>query len=123
MGFDIPNQKRIVVSLTYIKGIGRSVAQKILTSLRIDENKKTHQLTNEEINLLINELNKKDEFNNHIYKMGNELDTEVIKNVKRLVAIKSRRGIRLNLGLTIKGRTHANGKTSKRVRFGNASKK
>ncbi|OED45367.1 30S ribosomal protein S13 [Rickettsiales bacterium (ex Bugula neritina AB1)] len=126
MGFNIPEKKRIIIALTYIKGIGKSMSKKILNSLGIDHNKHINQLENKEINLLINTLNKKDEFNNYIYKIGNELDVEIIGNIKEKVLIRSRSGQRLMLGLTLRGRTHSNGKTAKknkRKNFNDSSKK
>lgn len=105
-GIEIPNEKKIVVSLTYIYGIGPSRAAKILDAVKIDPNKKTKDLSNEEIGLLREEINK--------YVTEGDLRREVSMSIKTKMEIGSYQGIRHRKGLPVRGqRTNRNAKTRK----------
>lgn len=106
-GVDIPRDKHIVVALTYIYGIGRSLAQKILKDLGIDETRKTRDLTEDEV------LKIRAYIDNNS-KVEGYLRREVTQNIKRLIEINSYRGIRHKRGLPVRGqRTHTNARTRK----------
>ena len=85
-GVEIPNNKKIVVSLTYVYGVGRTTAKKILEAVNIDGNKKTKDLTNEELGLIREELNK--------YTTEGDLRREVTMNIKNLKEMGCYRGMR-----------------------------
>ena len=105
-GVEIPNDKKIVVSLTYIYGVGSTTAKKILDAVKIDENKKTKDLTNEELGLVREELNK--------YVTEGDLRREVSMNIKNMMEMGSYRGIRHRKGLPVRGqRTNRNARTRK----------
>jgi len=104
-GVNLPAQKKINASLPYIFGIGPSMAKKILMEAKIDGNKRTHELSEEEINQLKQIIEK-----NH--KVEGELRREILMNVKRLKEIGSYRGSRHSKGLTVRGqRTKTNSRT------------
>ncbi len=106
-GIDIPKNKHIVISLTYIFGIGRSTARAILKQLNIDEARKTQELTEEEV------VKIREYVDNQI-KVEGDLKREVSQNIKRLIEINSYRGIRHKRGLPVRGqRTHTNARTRK----------
>lgn len=106
-GIDIPREKHIVIALTYIFGIGRSVAEKILADLKIDAARKTKDLTEDEIVKIRTYID-----NN--FKVEGDLRREVTQNIKRLIEINSYRGIRHKRGLPVRGqRTHTNARTRK----------
>lgn len=104
-GVNIPDEKRVVIALTYIYGIGRSQSKKILEKLKIDENIRAVKLTPEKVNLLREEIEK-----NHI--LEGELRRRVYANVKRLKEIGCYRGIRHSRKLPVRGqRTKTNTRT------------
>ena len=104
-GVNLPAQKKINASLPYIFGVGPSMAKKILAEAKIDGNKRTHELSEEEINQLKQIIEK-----NH--KVEGELRREILMNVKRLKEIGSYRGSRHSKGLTVRGqRTKTNSRT------------
>ncbi len=104
-GVNIPDNKRIEISLTYIYGIGRSLAGKILTRAQIDLGTRANKLTTEEVNRL-KEIIEKD------YKVEGELRREKMMNIKRLKDIGSYRGIRHIRSLPVRGqRTKTNTRT------------
>lgn len=104
-GVNIPETKQIWVALTYIYGIGRSLAFKILRELEIDPEKKTKELTLNEINRLKDHIEKN-------YKVEGDLRREVLLNIKRLKDIGCWRGIRHIKGLPVRGqRTRTNTRT------------
>lgn len=107
-GIDIPNNKRIEYSLTYVKGIGLILSQKILTMLGIDFNKRAKDLTDSEvasINSKIQELQ---------IPVEGELKRIISQNIRRLIEIKSYRGSRHQKGLPARGqKTRANARTRK----------
>ncbi|PID30069.1 MAG: 30S ribosomal protein S13 [Candidatus Cloacimonadota bacterium] len=116
-GVDIPKNKRAVIGLTYIYGIGRSTAQKILNQLNIDENKKVKDLSVEEEKAL-RDLIQDD------YIVEGNLRTQRTMNIKRLMEINCYRGTRHKRGLPCHGqRTHTNARTRKGPKPGKIGKK
>lgn len=106
-GVDIPRKKRIDVSLTYIYGIGRSTAQKILTGLDIDFAQKTEQLTDDEINNIRKVIDSD-------YVVEGELRTDISMSIKRLMDLGCYRGLRHRKSLPVNGqRTKTNARTRK----------
>jgi len=106
-GVDLPKQKRIEISLTYIYGIGRSTAKDILTKIDIDPSIKTDELTESQINdirrIIDSEL-----------KVEGELRTQVSMNIKRLMDLGCYRGLRHRKSLPVHGqRTSTNARTRK----------
>jgi len=97
-GVNIPDKKQILVSLTYIYGIGLSLAKKILSEAGIDFSKKTQDLSPKELDSLKNIVEKK-------YKIEGELRREVMMNIKRLKEIGSWKGVRHQRGLPVRGQT------------------
>ncbi len=105
-GVDIPRDKPVWISLSYIYGIGPSLAMKILASTGVNPFKRTRELTEEEITRLRAEVER--------YKVEGALRSEVQRNIKRLIDINSYRGIRHKLGLPVRGqRTRHNARTRK----------
>lgn len=106
-GVDLPKNKRVVVGLTYIYGIGRSSAEKICAEANVDENTRVSQLTEEEVKR-IRTLIQND------YKTEGALKAEINMNIKRLMDINSVRGYRHHRGLPVHGqRTKTNARTRK----------
>lgn len=106
-GVDIPNDKHICISLTYIFGIGRSTAESVLDKLNIKKTIKTKDLSEEE-------LVKIREYIENNYTIEGDLRREVSQNIKRLIEINSYKGIRHKRGLPVRGqRTHTNARTRK----------
>jgi small subunit ribosomal protein S13 len=115
-GVDIPNDKRVVVSLTYIYGIGRTVASNILKNVNISEDKRVKDLTEEELTAIRNEVDQ--------IKVEGDLRREVSLNIKRLTEIGSYRGLRHRRGLPCRGqRTKTNARTCKGPKKTIANKK
>ncbi|MFA8299432.1 MAG: 30S ribosomal protein S13 [Hyphomicrobiales bacterium] len=116
-GVDIPNNKRGEISLTYIFGIGKSTAQKILSEAGIDLNKKVQDWTDEEqksIRTIIGDS----------FKVEGELRSEIQMNIKRLMDIGTYRGIRHRIGLPLRGQsTKNNARTRKGKKKTIANKK
>jgi small subunit ribosomal protein S13 len=100
-GIDLPNNKRGEIGLTYIYGIGRSTAQKVLTEAGIDWNVKVQDWNDAQLTAIRNILNEK-------YKLEGSLRSEVQLNIKRLMDIGSYRGIRHRVGLPVRGQTTKN---------------
>ena len=116
-GIDVPKNKRGVIGLTYIYGIGRSLSSEILAKAGIDENKKVQDWTDDEQNTLRTIIN--DE-----YKVEGALRSEVQMNIKRLMDIGCYRGIRHRLGLPLRGQsTKNNARTRKGKKKTIANKK
>lgn len=116
-GIDLPKNKRGVIGLTYIYGIGRSTAQKILEKAGVDESKKVLDWSDDDINGIRIALSE-------TYKVEGELRSETQLNIKRLMDIGSQRGIRHRLGLPLRGqRTKNNSRTRKGKRKTVANKK
>ena len=115
-GVDIPNDKRVVISLTYVYGIGKPLAQDILKAVNISEDKRVKDLTEEELTKIRNEVAK--------YKVEGDLRREVALNIKRLSEIGSYRGLRHRKGLPVRGQsTKTNARTRKGPRKTIANKK
>jgi len=106
-GVDIPNEKHVNISLTYIFGVGRSTSEKILDDLGIKKDTKAKDLTEEEV------VRIRDYLENNL-KIEGDLRREVSQNIKRLIEINSYRGIMHRRGLPVRGqRTHTNARTRK----------
>ncbi|MDA7694407.1 30S ribosomal protein S13 [Flavobacteriaceae bacterium] len=115
-GVDIPKQKRGVISLTYIFGIGKSRAQSILETAKVDESKKVQDWTDDETARIREAVGS--------FKIEGELRSEVQLNIKRLMDIGCYRGIRHRAGLPLRGqRTKNNSRTRKGKRKTVANKK
>ena len=104
-GVTIPNDKRVEISLTYIFGIGATAAKKILEQTKIDSTKRVKDLSDDEVNLLRNIIEKQ-------YLIEGDLRREVVGNIKRLKEINSYRGSRHTKNLPVRGqRTKTNNRT------------
>ena len=115
-GIDIPKNKRGVIALTYIFGIGRSRAKEILTAAKVDEGTKVQDWTDEEIHDIREQVGD--------YTIEGELRSEIQINIKRLMDIGCYRGIRHRTGLPLRGqRTKNNSRTRKGKRKTVANKK
>jgi small subunit ribosomal protein S13 len=115
-GVDIPKQKRGVISLTYIYGIGRSRAKEILATAKVDESTKVSDWTDEEIGNIRSAVSS--------FTFEGELRSETQLNIKRLMDIGCYRGIRHRSGLPLRGqRTKNNSRTRKGKRKTVANKK
>ena len=116
-GIDIPDNKRGEIALTYIFGIGKSSAQKILFNAGIDLSKKASDWSEEESNKIRNIISES-------YKIEGDLKSEVRLNIKRLLDIGCYRGIRHRNGLPVRGqKTKNNSRTRKGKRKTVANKK
>jgi small subunit ribosomal protein S13 len=115
-GVDIPKNKRGVISLTYIYGIGRSRAKEILATAKVDENIKVDDWTDDQIGHIRDAVS--------TFKIEGELRSETQLNIKRLMDIGCYRGIRHRAGLPLRGqRTKNNSRTRKGRRKTVANKK
>lgn len=115
-GIDIPNDKRIVISLTYVFGIGKPLAQKVLAAVNISEDRRVKDLSEEELTSIRHELAK--------YKVEGDLRRDVSLDIKRLGEIGSYRGTRHRRGLPVRGqKTKTNARTRKGKRKTIANKK
>ena len=104
-GVNIPENKRIEISLTYIYGVGRSLSKKILDLLKIDINKKASDLSPKEVNDLKDYIEKN-------FKIEGDLRRQIMINVKRLKDVGAWRGLRHIKGLPVRGqRTKTNNRT------------
>jgi small subunit ribosomal protein S13 len=116
-GVNIPSNKRVLISLRYIYGIGPAKARDICAVLGIADDKRVNQLSDDEI-LKIRELIDRD------YRVEGDLRREVAMNVKRLVDLGCYRGLRHRKGLPVRGqRTHTNARTRKGKAVAIAGKK
>ena len=116
-GIDLPKNKRGVIGLTYIFGIGRSTSSKILKAAGISEDKKVNEWNDDELAVIRNYITES-------VKVEGELRTETSTNIKRLMDIGCQRGIRHRLGLPLRGqRTKNNSRTRKGKRKTVANKK
>ena len=115
-GIDIPRNKRVVISLTYIFGIGKATAGEILKKANVSEDTRVQDLTEDELNKIRTEID--------TYKVEGDLRREVSLNIKRLMEIGSFRGIRHRRGLPVRGQnTKNNARTRKGPRKTVANKK
>ena len=106
-GVDLPRNKRIEVGLTYIFGVGRSRSNAVLKALGVDKEKKTDQLTEDEVSKIRDYLEKN-------FDVEGELRRVIAMNVKRLMDLGCYRGLRHRKGLPVRGqRTHTNSRTRK----------
>ena len=105
-GVDIPREKRVVISLTYIYGIGPTTASNILKAANVSEDTRVNDLTEDELSRIRAEVAH--------YKVEGDLRREVAFNIKRLMEIGSYRGLRHKKGLPVRGqRTKTNARTRK----------
>ena len=116
-GVDIPREKRVIISLTYIYGIGRTTAQYILGKAGISFDKKVHEWNDDELNAIRNTITEE-------LKVEGQLRSEVQMSIKRLLDIACYRGLRHRKGLPVRGqRTKTNSRTRKGKRKTVAGKK
>ena len=116
LGVDIPNNKRVVISLTYIFGIGKSLSTKILNECKIDLNKRVSDLSDDELTLIRKSIS--------AFVIEGDLRRNKAMDIKRLMEIGSYRGIRHRKGLPVRGqRTKTNARTRKGPRKTVANKK
>ena len=116
-GIDLPKNKRGVIGLTYIYGVGKSTASEILKNAGISEDKKVNEWNDDELAAIRNYISEN-------VKVEGELRSEVQLNIKRLMDIGCQRGIRHRLGLPLRGqRTKNNSRTRKGKRKTIANKK
>ena len=116
-GVELPRDKRIIIGLTYIYGIGHSVSREILRKVNIDENKKVKDLSVEEEKLIREAI--QDE-----YMVEGELRTQVAMDIKRLMEIGCYRGLRHKKSMPCRGqRTHTNARTRRGRRKGSGAGK
>jgi small subunit ribosomal protein S13 len=117
IGIDIPDNKRLEISLTYIFGIGRRLSNEIISKLGLDPDMRAHKLTQDDIARINNLLQSE-------YLVEGDLRRQVQNNIKRLVSIHSYRGMRHRLGLPVRGqRSRTNSRTRKGKRKTVANKK
>ena len=117
VGVDIPADKRIVISLQYIYGIGKHLAQQLLKTCGIDENVRAKNLTEDELSRIGVELERN-------YVIEGQLRRQIVQNIQRLKDINCYRGIRHRKGLPVRGqRTRTNARTRKGPRKTVAGKK
>jgi small subunit ribosomal protein S13 len=106
-GVDLPREKRIVVGLTYIYGIGQSASMKILKTAKVSPDKRVKDLKEDEV-VMLRDIIERD------YKVEGDLRKEVSMGIKRLMDIGSYRGLRHRKGLPVRGqRTKTNARTRK----------
>lgn len=116
-GIDLPKQKRGIIGLTYIFGIGKKVAGDVLDKAEIDHNKKVADWTDDEVSRLRSIIESD-------LKVEGALRTEINGNIRRLIEIGSYRGVRHRKGLPVRGqRTQTNARTRKGKRRTVAGKK
>ncbi|MEO2077699.1 MAG: 30S ribosomal protein S13 [Bacillus sp. (in: firmicutes)] len=115
-GVDIPREKRVVISLTYIYGIGKTTAQKVLAGAGVSEDTRVRDLTEDELNKIRDIIDK--------LKVEGDLRREISLNIKRLMEIGCYRGLRHRRGLPVRGQnTKNNARTRKGPRKTVANKK
>ncbi|MGX7590508.1 30S ribosomal protein S13 [Candidatus Karelsulcia muelleri] len=100
-GRNIPENKRGIIALTYIFGIGKNISKQIFEKIKLNPNTKVNKWSDLELNKIRNFINNK-------LKVEGELKTEINSDVKRLVDIKCYRGIRHKIGLTVRGQKTKN---------------
>ena len=116
VGVDIPNDKPVAFSLTYIYGIGRTTARNICEAAKVDPSLRVKDLSDDQMNAIRNEVSK--------LKVEGDLRREVALNIKRLTEIGCYRGIRHKKGLPVRGqKTKTNARTRKGPRKTIANKK
>lgn len=106
-GIDLPKNKRVEIALTYIYGIGKPTARKILEQSGVDGNIKTDDLSENQVNTIRQTIDSQ-------FKVEGDLRTEISMNIKRLMDLGCYRGLRHRRGLPVRGqRTHTNARTRK----------
>ena len=116
-GVDLPREKKVEIGLTYIFGIGRKTAQKILEATGVSSAQRVRDLNDSDLNKLRQEIERN-------FRVEGALRTEVAMNIKRLMDIGSYRGTLHRRGLPVRGqRTHTNARTKKGPRRAIAGKK
>jgi len=116
-GVDLPRDKRVLISLTYIYGLGRTSASLICQEAKIDPTTRTRDLTDDEVARIRRTIE-------NSYRVEGDLRREVQQNIKRKIDIGSYQGIRHRRGLPVRGqRTHTNARTRKGRRAPIAGKK
>lgn len=115
-GIDIPREKRVVISLTYVFGIGKTTSIEVLKEAGVSEDTRVRDLTEDELSKIRTAIDK--------YTVEGDLRREVSLNIKRLIDIGSYRGIRHRRGLPVRGqKTKNNSRTRKGPRKTMANKK
>ena len=116
-GVDLPRDKKVEIGLTYIYGIGRVLARRILGATGVNPEQRIRDLSDVDVNKLRQEIEK-------LYRVEGALRTEIAMNIKRLMDIGSYRGMRHRRNLPVRGqRTHTNARTKKGPRRAIAGKK
>jgi len=116
-GIDLPNRKRMEIALTYVYGIGRSSARDILTEAKVDFDKRSDEVSDEELVRIRQIIDAK-------YRVEGDLRREIATAIKRLMDIGCYRGMRHRRNLPVRGqRTHTNARTRKGPRRTVAGKK
>ncbi|GGI05874.1 30S ribosomal protein S13 [Egicoccus halophilus] len=106
-GVDVPREKRVVIALTYIYGVGRSRAEETLAATDINPDTRVRDLNDDEVGRLRAHIE-------NAYRVEGDLRREVANNIKRKIEIGSYQGIRHRLGLPVRGqRTHTNARSRK----------
>lgn len=106
-GVDLPRDKRVLIGLTYIFGIGRATSQKICSAIGIDVATRVRNLTEDEVNRI------REYIDNNV-KVEGDLRRDITTNIKRLIEINCYRGVRHRRGLPVRGqRTKTNARTRK----------
>jgi len=109
VGVDLPRNKRGEVGLTYIYGVGRSTAQKVLDTAGVDRNRKVSEWTDDDINAIRKIISE-------TFKTEGELRSEVQLNIKRLMDIGCYRGVRHRIGLPVRGQSTKNNARTRKGR-------
>ena len=109
VGVDLPRHKRGEIGLTYIYGVGKSSAQKVLDEAGVDRNSKVEEWTDEQINTIRRILNDS-------FKLEGELRSETQMNIKRLMDIGCYRGVRHRIGLPVRGQSTKNNARTRKGR-------
>ena len=106
-GVDLPREKRVVVALTYIYGVGRSRAEETIASAELDPETRVRDLQDDEVQRLRAHIE-------NAYRVEGDLRREVANNIKRKIEIGSYQGVRHRIGLPVRGqRTHTNARSRK----------
>jgi small subunit ribosomal protein S13 len=109
VGVDLPRNKRGEIGLTYIYGVGRNIAKKVLDEAGVDRNAKVQDWTDDQINTIRRILNEN-------YKLEGELRSETQMNIKRLMDIGCYRGVRHRIGLPVRGQSTKNNARTRKGR-------
>ncbi|MDY0276541.1 MAG: 30S ribosomal protein S13 [Acholeplasma sp.] len=114
-GIDIPRDKRVVISLTYIYGIGKQTSINVLKAANVSEDKRVKDLTEDELNNIRQEVGK--------LQLEGDLRREVAMNIRRLMEIGSYRGMRHRRGLPVRGQNTRNNARTRKGKKAAAGKK